>query len=310
MTRSIRFAVHTHATTRAELIDEARKAEDQGFSTLVFADHLYSPLALVPAMVAAAEATTTLRVGSYVFGNDFRHPVQLAREAATVDLLTDGRLELGIGTGWAASDYTQSGLTLDPPGVRVDRLQEAIQVLKGAWRGDPFTFGGKHYQTRELVGKPVPVQRPHLPLMIGGGSKRMLAIAAREADIVSVNARTTAAGGLDFTSLTAEATDQKIAWVRAAAGDRFDAIELNLVCVAITLTEDRRRTAEEGQRAYGLQGILTVEQIMDMPGAFSGNVEQIAEQMIQRRERYGFSYFTVLRGGNALAPVVARLAGT
>ncbi|MBX3001772.1 MAG: TIGR03621 family F420-dependent LLM class oxidoreductase [Caldilineaceae bacterium] len=246
MPHSFRFATHSYASTRAGLINEARKAEDQGYSTLVFADHLSAPLALIPAMVAAAEVTTTLRVGSYVFGNDFRHPVQLAREAATVDLLTDGRLEVGIGAGWMAADYSQSGLTLDAPRVRVDRLDEAIQVLKGAWRGEPFNFDGQHYQTRDLVGKPSPVQRPHPPLMIGGGSKRMLSIAVREADIISVNARTTAAGGLDFASLTAEATDQKIAWVREAAGERFDEIEMNLVCVAVTITDDRRRAAEEG----------------------------------------------------------------
>lgn len=310
MTRPFRFATHSYATTRAGLIDEARKAEDQGYSTLVFADHLSAPLALIPAMVTAAEATTTLRVGSYVFGNDFRHPVQLARDTATIDLLTDGRLEVGIGTGWMAADYTQAGLVLDAPRVRVDRLEEAIQVLKGAWQGEPFSFDGTHYQTDAMTGKPSPVQLPHPPLLIGGGSKRMLSIAAREADIVSVNARTTATGGLDFTSLTAEATEQKIAWVREAAGERFGEIELNLVCVAVTITDDRRRTAEEGQRAYGLQGIMTVEQIMDMPGAFSGSVEQIVEQMLERRQRYGFSYFTALRGGDALAPVVTRLAGT
>jgi probable F420-dependent oxidoreductase len=309
MTRPFRFATHSYATTRAGLIDEARKAEDQGYSALVFGDDLHSPLAIIPAMVTAAEATTTLRVGSYVFGNDFRHPVQLARETATLDLLTDGRLEVGIGTGWAANDYSQSGLTLDLPGVRVARLEEAIHVLKGAWRGELFSFDGKHYQTRDLIGKPLPVQRPHPPLMIGGGGRRMLSIAAREADIVSVNVRTTAAGGIDFTSLTHEATEQKIAWVRAAAGEHFDALELNLIVFNVTITDNPRRAAEETQRAYGLQEVLTVEQVMEIPYGFLGSVDQIADQIVAQRERYNLSCFTVIRGGDALAPVVARLTG-
>ncbi|MEZ4864193.1 MAG: TIGR03621 family F420-dependent LLM class oxidoreductase [Caldilineaceae bacterium] len=304
-----RFGIACNATTRAELIDQARQAEDLGYATLVFEDHLTKALSPIPAMVAAAEATTKLRVGSYVFGNDFRHPVQLARDAATVDLLTGGRLELGLGTGWARSDYEQSGLTLDPPGVRVDRLQEALQVLKGAWRSEPFSFTGNHYQIKELTGLPTPAQRPHPRLMIGGGGKRMLSIAAQEADIVSVNARTTATGGLDFMSLTAEATDEKIGWIRTAAGERFADLELNVLVIDVTITADRRRSAAEGLRAYGLDKLLTVEQALAMPVSLIGTVDEIVEQLIERRARFGFSYIVLMQGMVDFAPIVARLAG-
>lgn len=306
---AFRFGIACNATTRAELIDQARQAEDLGYATLVFEDHLTKALSPIPAMVAAAEATTTLRVGSYVFGNDFRHPVQLARDAATVDLLTDGRLELGLGTGWTRSDYEQSGLPLDPPALRVARLEEAVQVLKGAWRGEPFSFTGKHYQISDLTGLPTPVQHPYPRLMIGGGGKRMLSLAASQADIVSVNARTTATGGLDFMSLTAEATAEKIGWIRASAGARFADLELNVLVIGATITTDRRRAAEEGLRAYGLDKLMTVDQALEMPVSLFGTIDEIADQLVERRERFGFSYIVLMQGMVDFAPVVARLAG-
>lgn len=308
-THRFRFGIACNATTRAELIDQARKAEELGYSTLLFEDHLFKAMSPIPAMLLAAEVTTTLRVGSYVFGNDFRHPVQLARDAATVDLLTQGRLELGLGTGYLHSDYEPSGLALEHPGLRVDRFEEAIQVIKGAFSGEPFSFPGRHYNVHELAGKPKPIQQPYPPLMIGGGSKRMLAIAAREADIVSINARTTPEGDVDFTSLTADATAEKIGWVRAAAGERFDQLELNLVVANVEITSDRRYSAEEGIRAYGLEGILTPEQVLEAPGILLGGVNQIVEQLLAQRERFGFSYLVSLRNMDALAPVVARLRG-
>lgn len=308
-THPFRFGIACNASTRAELIDQARRAEDLGYAALLFEDHLTKALSPIPAMVAAAEATKTLCVGSYVFGNDFRHPVQLARDAATVDLLTGGRLELGLGTGWTRSDYDHSGLTLDSPGVRVSRLEEAIQVLKGAWRGEPFNFAGEYYQTNDLTGRPAPVQQPHPRLMVGGGGKRMLSLAAREADIVSVNARTTPGGGLDFLSLTAEAAGEKIGWIRAAAGERFADIELNLPIVNLVITNDRRQAAADGLRAYGLEELMTVEQALEMPGALFGTVDEIVDQLLERRERYGFSYIVLFRGMEEFAPVVTQLAG-
>ena len=185
--------------------DLARSAEALGYATFLVADHVHLSLAPIAALTAAAEATSTLRVGSYVFANDFRHPVLLAREAATIDVLSGGRLELGLGTGFWHADYEQLGLPLDPPGVRVARLGEALQILKGALAGEePFSFSGAHYAVKDLVFRPQPVQRPRPPIAVGGGSRRLLALAAREADIVTVTARTTSGGGFDLTSRSAD----------------------------------------------------------------------------------------------------------
>jgi probable F420-dependent oxidoreductase len=289
----------------------ARKAEALGYSTLLVDDHLGNPLAPLPALVAAAEATTRLRIGTFVLANDFRHPVLLAREAASVDLLSGGRLELGLGTGYALADYSQSGIRLDPPGVRVSRFAEALQIVKGLFADAPLTFAGRYYSIHDLNGLPKPAQRPHPQLLIGGGVKRMLSLAAREADIVSVNIKTTPTGGLDFSSLTAEAAAQKVAWVREAAGDRFQALELNLLVPLVAITDNQRGTAEQLLRKWGIPAeALNVEQVLESPSALLGSVDQIIETLQARRERYGFSYIVVWQPMEQFAPIVARLSGT
>ncbi|MGH9025030.1 MAG: TIGR03621 family F420-dependent LLM class oxidoreductase, partial [Acidimicrobiia bacterium] len=188
--RKFRFGVMAPRTASAKQYREnARKAEDLGFTTLFVPDHFVDhPLSPIPAMAMAAEATENLRVGSLVLGNDYRHPVALAREAATLDLLTDGRLELGLGAGWMTADYEKAGMQLDRPGVRVDRLAESIAVLKGLFADGPFSFEGRYYAVTELDGQPKPVQRPHPPILVGGGAPRVLKLAGREADIIGINA--------------------------------------------------------------------------------------------------------------------------
>lgn len=210
----------------------------------------------------------------------------------TVDLLSDGRLEVGLGTGWESSDYQQAGVALESPGTRVTRLAEAIQIMKRFWSGEPVNFTGKHYQIQELQGVPKPVQQPHPPLMIGGGSKRILSLAACEAAIVSINARTTADGQLDFDSLTTEATAQKVAWVRQAAGERFATLELNLVIANVVVTDNAESVAEEMIRRYGLTGQTTTAEVLASPSMLIGNVEQIVERLQAWREQLGFSYFS------------------
>jgi probable F420-dependent oxidoreductase len=306
-----RFGINVSgAVSRAEWIAKARKAEALGYDTLLMSDHLHNELAPVAALVAAAETTSTLRLGSFVFGNDFRHPVLLAQEAATIDLLSDGRLEFGIGTGYWHEDYEQSGITLDPPGVRINRLVEAVQIIKGLFGDAPLTYHGEHYTVRGLDGLPKPVQRPHPPIMIGGGGRRVLSFAAREADIVSVNIKTTAEGTFDFSSLTAEAAAQKVAWVREAAGERFDRLTLNILVPALAITESRRQTAEEMLRQSGISGnVMSVEQALESPSVLCGTVDEIVEDLQVRRERYGFSYIVVWEPMEKFAPVVERLAG-
>ncbi|MEO5953821.1 MAG: TIGR03621 family F420-dependent LLM class oxidoreductase, partial [Chloroflexia bacterium] len=189
--RLFRFGVVSASTeSRKDWVELARKAEDLGYSTFLLPDHFVNPLAAVPALSVAAAATTTLRVGSFVFDNDFRHPAMLAKEAATLDLLSDGRFEIGIGAGWHGPEYEQTGIPFDPPGVRVGRLEEAVAIIKKFFTGEPVTFAGNHYTINGLVGLPTSVQRPHPPIFLAGGGKRVLSLAGREADIVGLHLRT------------------------------------------------------------------------------------------------------------------------
>jgi probable F420-dependent oxidoreductase len=287
----------------------ARRAEGLGYSTLTVADHLDDQLAPMPAITAAADATTTLRVGALVLCNEYRHPVVTAKEAATLDVLSGGRFELGLGAGWMATDFAGAGIPLDPPGVRIDRLAEAVQVLRGAWTGTPYTFVGDHYRVSALVGRPLPVQQPGPPVLIGGGGPKMLAVAGRLADIVGINVDLRH-GVIDARAgpgATEEATDAKIATVRKAAGERFPEIELQVRVHLTAVTTDRQAVADALAPAFGLRP----EQALASPHALAGTVDQITDDLLGRRERFGISYIGVgVEALDALAPVVARLAGT
>ena len=313
--RAFRFGIVTGgAASRSEWTDKARQAEALGYSTLLIDDHLYNPFAPLTAMLSAANATTSLRVGSLVFGNDFRHPVVLAKEAATLDVLTDGRFELGLGTGYWHGDYEQSGIPLQSPGTRVSRFEEAVQVIKGLFADDAFTYEGNHYTIHNLNGLPKPLQKPYPPLLLGGGSKRMLSIAAREANIVGINVRTTAEGGLDLSSITPEATDQKIAWVREVAGERFQDLELNIL-VFVIVTDQPRQAAEQTLREFEMPTDETsIDGILASPTFLFGTVEQIVEDLQARRQRFGLSYIAIgdyiqADAMERFAPAIARLAG-
>jgi probable F420-dependent oxidoreductase len=194
--RPFRFGVNVrHAKSRSEWRETARKIEDLGYATLTLPDHLSELIAPMPALVSAAEATTTLRVGTNVLNNDLRHPVLVAREAAAVDLLTDGRLQLGLGAGAIRAEYEQAGLDFDRGRTRVERLAEAVTIIKGLFTGEKFTFAGRHYHVTDHVIAPSPVQRPHPPILIGGNGPLLLALAAREADIVGLSGITFRNGG-------------------------------------------------------------------------------------------------------------------
>ena len=287
----------------------ARKAEDLGFATFFMPDHFGDQLAPVPALMAAADATTDLRVGALVFDNDFKHPLVLAKEAATIDVLSGGRFELGLGAGWMTTDYEQSGMPYDAPAVRVDRFEEAVTVMKGLFGDGEFSYDGRHYRITAHDARPKPVQQP-MPILIGGGARRILGIAGREADVVGVNfnlkaGKVTAESGKDG---TAEMIEQKLAWVRAGAGDRFGDIELQMMCVAAIVTDDREGTAA----AFAPGFSLTAEQMLEMPPVLLGTHEQMIDDLVARRERFGFSYI-VFQGEqqlDAMAPVVAKLSGT
>jgi probable F420-dependent oxidoreductase len=289
--------------------DLARKLEDGGYSTLYVPDHFDDQVAPMVAMTWVAAATSELRVGSLVLDNDYKHPVVLAKEAATLDVLSDGRLDLGIGAGWLHTDYETSGIPFDPPGVRIDRLQEGVTIIKGLMTGEPFSFEGAHYKIDNLSGTPKPVQQPHPPILIGAGAKRMLTYAAREADIISVNFNLNAGfvGPEVVVTGTAELTAEKIDLIREVAGPRFDDIELSVTIFMAALHENREQLAEMVAGSFG----QPPELVLESPHFLAGTEEQIVEQLQERRERFGFSH-VVFAGGSyeAMLPVVGKLAGT
>ncbi|MCB1004505.1 MAG: TIGR03621 family F420-dependent LLM class oxidoreductase [Acidimicrobiales bacterium] len=307
--RTFRFGVQVaSAPDGASWRSVARHAEDLGYATLFLPDHFGDQLAPMPAMAAAAEATTELRVGALVLDNDYKHPVVTAKELATIDLLSGGRLEVGLGAGWMRTDYEQSGIAYDRPGVRIDRFEEALTIIKGLFGSGPVTHTGEHYTVTGLEGFPKPVQQPP-PFLIGAGGPRMLALAAREADIVGVNP-SLASGEIDASTAAdamAEAYDAKIATLRAAAGDRFDDLELNALVFFVSITDDQLGTASMVAPMFG----VGPEALVASPATLVGSVEQICDELQARRERWGLSYIVVQADAlDAMAPIIDRLAGT
>ncbi len=314
--RPFRFGLLGESVRSAtELVDTARRAEVAGFATFLIRDHFIEEpfghqLAPVAALATVAAATDRLRVGSLVICNDYRHPVLLAKEVATLDLLSGGRFELGLGAGFSRPEYEQAGLSFDSPGVRVDRFEEALRVLKGIFGTEPFTFSGSFYTVTDLDSFPKPIQQPHPPILVGAGGRRMLSIAAREADIIGILTATVGTGRRlpDPSGLLAENIAEKIEWIRQEAGSRFDNIELSIVG-SVVIAENRREAAERLARERGWDS-MSAEQVLERPSIFIGSVDQIVDQMQVRRERYGISYYVVSdRSMEMVAPIVARLAG-
>jgi probable F420-dependent oxidoreductase len=307
--RPFRFGVQASGgSSRGQWIDLAQRSEALGYDVLTMPDHFTEQLAPVPALMCAADATTTLRIGALVWDNDYKHPVVLAKELATLDVLSEGRLEIGIGAGWMISDYEQSGMPYDPARVRIDRFEEGLEIIKRAMAAEPFSFTGSHYTITDYNGTPKPVQAPCPPILIGGGGKRVLSIAARQADIVGINAtmHSGVVGPDTFTTMTAAAVDDKVAIVRAAAGDRFDRIEMNIRAFLVSITPDRVGAMNMLAGAIGVDS----EMIEQTPFALVGPPEALIDDLLARRERWGFSYVIVGEGDvEAFAPVVAALAG-
>jgi probable F420-dependent oxidoreductase len=305
-----RFGVNVgRAGSRTEWADKARKLEELGYATLTVPDHLTDLLAPMPAVISAAEATKTLRVGTDVLNNDFRHPVLLAREAATVDLLTDGRLQLGLGAGHMQSEYDQAGLRFDTGGTRVERLAEAVAIVKALLKGEQVTFTGRHYRVTGHTIHPVPVQRPHPPILIGGNGRQLLTLAAKEADIVGLTGFTLRRGGTepDFSGFTAAGVDERVQLVRKVAGDRYTRLELNALVQRVVVTEARRQAAEELASRWTP---LSPEEILQSPYVLLGTVDQLVEDLQARREHWGISSYVIFEPSvDAFGPIVARLAG-
>jgi probable F420-dependent oxidoreductase len=307
--RPFRFACSSHATPTATAFGEAaRRVEALGYDTFVLPDHFEQQWFPVgPGLTAAACATSTLRIGSLVYSNNFRHPALLAREAATIDVLSEGRLEFGIGAGYYLPEYSQTGIELPAATVRVEALREALTVIKGLWSKGPLTFDGEHYTITDMEGWPKPLQQPHPPIQVGGGGKRMLTLAAQGADIVGIIAQSGKAGGIEFGRDTDALVAEKVGWVREAAGERFDDLELAALIWQVVVTDHRRSAAEDIAPRFG----LTADQVLASPYFLIGSLSTIIEDVQALRERHCISYLTVFPNDlETFAPLVTRLAGT
>ena len=308
-THRFRFGVELHSafevTTWTETV---RELESLGYSTLFVPDHFDEGFGPIAAMASAAAVTSTLNVGALVFDCDFRHPAVLARELATIDQISEGRLEVGLGAGWKRLDYDRSGIPMDPPKVRVDRMIEHTRILKALFAEEPVTFAGEHYRITDLPGAPRPHTPGGPPLLIGGGQRRVLGFAGAVADIVGVNAsihsgEIDAAAALDAMP---GRIDEKLGWLRAGAGDRFDSLELNAWLAAAEVTDDTPAVAELLGQLFGVDPKEGVES----PLTLIGSTEECADRLYERRGRWGYSY-TVIPGDKArdFAPLVGQLTG-
>jgi probable F420-dependent oxidoreductase len=297
----------------AELRETVRRAEAVGIDTLVIPDHLIEQLSPVPAMTAIAALSDRLRVAAFVMNNDLRHPAVVAQDLASIDVLSGGRLDVAVGAGWNRAEYQAIGLPFDRTPVRQARLAEAIAVLKGCFGPGPFSFSGEHYAISEYDAHPKPVQQPHPPFLIGGGGRRTLELAAREADIVGLAPRILPGGAGDPSSITFEATREKIGWVRAAAGDRFDRLTFNVypsqagISITDTPLQEAREVAERLSERSGVR--VTAEEMLDAPHIYINTVDGFVEKFQRLRSELGVSSFLV-GDVDEMAPVVERLAGT
>jgi probable F420-dependent oxidoreductase len=312
--RPIRFVTGVGRTADpAVLRATAQKAEQLGYSAFGMADHLMTPFAPLIGLQAAADATRTIRLTQVVLAEGFRHPAVLAKELATLDVLSGGRLEVGIGAGWMGEEFEQAGISFEKASVRIERLEEAVTVLKGLFAEGPFSFGGRHFRITELDGTPKPVQRPHPPIMIGGGGPKLLAAAARQADIVQVlpgAIRGMSAGPSGF---TAAAYREKVELIRDAAGARFGAIELGALLLNVTITDDVERAVDDFMGTLKPTGTdrPSEKEILASPVVAIGSMQHVCDKLVEARDAFGFSYFAGPVGLRAevLAPVVQQLAG-
>jgi len=305
--RPFRFGAKAKvANNGKEWADIARQAEDLGYVSLQIDDHYTKQLAPIPAMMAAACATSTLKVGTLVAGNDFRNPVVFAKEAATIDALSGGRFMLGLGAGWMKEDYTITGIEQDDAMTRIHRMEEAIDVMRGLWGAGPFSHAGRFYSVSEIDAWPKPVSG--IPIIVGGGGEKLLAMAGRKADIVGINPKIVgrSINPRSMATAAADVVDEKIRYVKAGAGDRFDEIELSLQVFVTVVTNDPQGVAEKYAPAFG----LPPEVVLTAPYFQIGSVEQIKENLIALRERWGINYIAFQQDATAaMEPVVAELSG-
>jgi len=303
--RPFRFGVQVpSARSLEDWTEKVKAAEAMGFDVLTIPDHFGDHFAPFAALGAAAAVTSRLRLGTMVIDNDFRHPAVTAKELATLDVLSGGRLEVGLGAGWRESDYAPTGIRFEEAGVRLGRLEESVRVIRGLMSDGPLSFAGRHYRISGLEGWPKPVQRAAPPILIGGARKRILSLAARVADIVGVHVVLDGRSAHVGPSMTAAATAERIDWIRAAAGERLAQLELQVQAFIVAID----RPVEEVERDAAKRFSIPADEIADSPHVLAGSVDTIAEKLLERRERLGISYVSTNEANmTSLARVVARL---
>jgi probable F420-dependent oxidoreductase len=301
-----------------KFIKLAQQAEEYGFDSFMIPDHLGPQVGPIAALGALAVATEKIRLGTSVLANGFRHPAVLAKDAATIDVLSRGRLELGIGAGWMKDEFDMAGIAYERPGVRIEKLDEALTILDVLLRGQECNFEGKHYTIKGLKGSPRPRQGPRPPIGVGGGGPKMLALAAKHADVISLIPGTTKEGKLKVSGITMEQTLERVELVRKAAGDRFADIELNWTITTIVITDDREQVAEMALAAMDtgyppnleVDVKLSVEEILNSPYVAIGTFEEIADQIRTVRAKTSMSYVGVFPTQmDAFAPIIPLLKG-
>ncbi|OBK58582.1 hypothetical protein A5653_07325 [Mycobacterium colombiense] len=323
--RPIRFGIIASGPTAADLIETAQSAEQHGFSTVALNDHFSSTVAPLLGLQAMAAATSHIRVATAVLNQDLRHPAVLAKELATLDVLSGGRLELGLGAGWVRADYDQSGIAFDSAGERIERLAQNIDILRGLFAQRACTFAGKHFRITGLDGTPKPVQSGGPPIMIGGGGRKILTMAARRADIIQVVGQAFGTSGAivdDLSSFRFDAFNQRVGWIADAAGDRFEDIELSLMLVFVAITDDVPRAgikfldflSATVSRYGGEVGDIDVrlKTLIDSPVVAIGSVDQICDKLLTLRDALGVSYFIAPYGSTPadLAAIIEKLTRT
>jgi len=312
--KPFRFAAGIRSTaSRAEFVDAVREVERLGYSSLMLSDHLVDQFAPISALGVAAAVTSTLRLGTFVFNNDLRHPVVLAQELATLDRLSDGRLEIGMGAGWNKPEYEGAGIPYDPGATRIDRLAESMTIMKGLFADGPVDFEGRFYRVKGFEDLPRPIQRPHPPFFVGGGSPKLLRFAAQNAQIVGIAPRVLADGKADVMGCTLAGSEKKIAIIKEAAGPRFDQLEINTYPSLSAKVTDQarpaaREVAERLRRRYGVE--LSEKDVLESPHVFIGSVDSLIEKFQMLRERLGTNHIFVGEDFSDFAPVVERLSGT
>jgi probable F420-dependent oxidoreductase len=311
--RSFRFGLGPAGLGGGRSSDDWRqlftRLEDHGYEAVCFGDHIDNRPAPGPAALAAALWTRHLRGAVHVYANDFRHPAVLARELSTIAMLTDGRFDAGIGAGWMAADYANLGLPFDAAADRLERLREAVGIVKATWLEASVSSQGEHYRVTDLAGRTLLGGAPRPRLVMGGGGRRMLTLAAEEADVVSINVRLDAGRLVPERGVnaTADATAEKLDVVRAAAGDRFGEIVLQVELHHVEVTADRNAALERASRALD----LPMAEIEASPHVLVGSVGEICDVLVERRERWHLSYICMSAAhADGFAPVVRALAGT